>query len=81
MVIRTVVLDGMIPDMASVPVCLPSNKVISRVSYPHGLSFLPNNSRYLFFCKFDDIKDKGLESLQFLSVCNRASLPVLVAEK
>ena len=27
---------------------LPSNKVISRVSYPHGLSFLPNNSYHLF---------------------------------
>jgi len=26
----------------------PSNKVISRVSYPQGLSFLLNNSSYLF---------------------------------
>jgi len=25
-----------------------SNKVISRVSYPQGLSFRPNNSCYLF---------------------------------
>jgi len=33
---------------------LPSNKVISRVSYPQGLSFRPNNSRYLF--EVDDIK-------------------------
>jgi len=35
-------------DMASVPNRLPSNKMISKVSYPHGLSFRPNNSRYLF---------------------------------
>jgi len=34
--------------LASGPNCLPSNKVISRVSYPHGLSFLINNLRYLF---------------------------------
>jgi len=34
--------------MTSVPNRLPSNKVISRVWYPHGLSFRPNNSRYLF---------------------------------
>ncbi|KEH40720.1 hypothetical protein MTR_1g033780 [Medicago truncatula] len=34
--------------MASVLNRLPSNKVISRISYPHGLSFRPNNSRYLF---------------------------------
>jgi len=29
-----------------------------------------------YFCTFDGIKD----GLQFLSVCNRANLPVLVAE-
>ncbi|KEH41935.1 hypothetical protein MTR_1g057770 [Medicago truncatula] len=34
--------------MASVPSRLPSNKVISKVSYPQGLSFRPNSSRYLF---------------------------------
>jgi hypothetical protein len=34
--------------MASVLVVSSSNKVISRVSYPHGLSFRPNNSCYLF---------------------------------
>ena len=34
--------------LTSVPNRLPSNKVISKVSYPHGLSFRPNNYRYLF---------------------------------
>jgi len=51
---------------------LLSNKVISIVSYPHGLSFRPNNPRYFFFCKFDSINDR----LQFLYVCNIASEPV-----
>ena len=40
--------DGKESDMTSVSNRLPSNKVISRVSYPHGLSFPQNNSRYLF---------------------------------
>jgi len=44
-------------DMASVPNRLPSNKVISRVTYSHGLSFRPDNSCYLFLY-VDDIKDK-----------------------
>jgi len=35
-------------DMASVPNRLPSNRVISRVLYPHGLPFRENNPRYLF---------------------------------
>jgi len=32
---------------------LPSNKVISKVSYPQGFPFRPNNSRYL--CLVHDI--------------------------
>jgi len=34
--------------MASVQVVSSSNKVISRVSYPHELSYRTNNSCYLF---------------------------------
>jgi len=44
---------------------LPSNKVISRVSYPHGLLFRPNNSRYFFLSLTINKRVKGLEICNF----------------
>jgi len=35
--------------------------MISRVSYPHGLSFRSNNLCYLFENKIINKRDKGLE--------------------
>jgi hypothetical protein len=47
-----------------VPNYLPSNKVISRVSYPHGLLFRPNNLPFLI-SKIINKRDKGLEISNF----------------
>jgi len=48
--------------------------------YPQGLSFLPNNSRYLFLVD-DIIKESRVKELQFLFVCNRANLPIYGCKK
>ena len=39
--------------------------MISRVSYSHGLSFHPNNSRYLFGKKIINKRVEGLEIFNF----------------
>lgn len=63
-------------DMASVPNRLRSNKVISKVSYPQGLPFRPNKSRYLFL-QVDGIKVR----LQFYRFATEQVYLFLVVEK
>ena len=62
--------------MASVPIVDQVIKWYVKYSIHRDCPFV-RTILVTYFCKFDGIKVK----LQFLSVCNRASLPVLVAEK